>query len=798
MNRLFFIAGNNAKKQKGDMITFFLLTLVAAFLLFDAISAITGMSRVLDDRFDETRGAEMMLITGETDEERDCARLAITENTHVKDYEASPAFCPIFRFRNAENEEWKEYSFLIESTSTEKKYMVHELDGAGEGTNEIFLPLYLKGQFPIGDTMQIRVDDDIYDLRVAGYVEEPYFCSSMNITTYYSYLSQEMMDTMLAEHPVLEDARRIISKAVMNEDSVTAGYSTSDLEKEITDRYKELITPYGNAHPERNYFNYLSVSWEFMRGGSQFIPMIVSGIVMLFAVIIFTVAMIIICFSIRNYIQRSMKDTGVLEASGYTVKELRAALTMQTGLVSLLGTLAGIGLGIVTFGTFENVISTILGLTWNQPVNAVAAAMTAIVLPAFVILITRWVSRAYLKYTVLDALRGGISNHNYRKNHFSFEKTALPVPVVLSMKEMTGSKGRNIALALIVAILTISTLMGFGCYENFGKSADKLIELMGFEAGTIAVTGRRELGDELRKLKGAENVLGVYKFEPTYSFGDKEKTVTTYAVDDMENTLHTILIDGRTVKHDNEVMLTSSIARDLGVKIGDVVTVSFGDASADYLVTGLNQRMEQMGRSGCMIFEAAERILPNLSVVDYYVTGAADVTFADLKKEIDRLGTERGETYATADLGEELESTIGTMSTAMRALCIGIAILTVLVVIFVEALIIRAKIVREWRGMGISKALGMTAGGLITQIMLSSIPAVTAGVLIGALFSQPAGSSLCITAFSIFGLEKVPFHVPVFYMIATGLAILAVALVTAGIFGLKVRKINPVEMITEE
>lgn len=188
MNRLFFIAGNNTKKQKGDMITFFLLTLVAAFLLFDAVSAITGMNRVLDDRFAETRGAEMMLITGDTDEERDCARRAIRENAHVKDYEASPALCPIFRYRNAENEEWKEYSFLIESTSTEKKYMVHELDRAGEGTNEIFLPLYLKGQFPIGDTMQIRIDDDIYDLRVAGYVEEPYFCSSMNITTYYSYL----------------------------------------------------------------------------------------------------------------------------------------------------------------------------------------------------------------------------------------------------------------------------------------------------------------------------------------------------------------------------------------------------------------------------------------------------------------------------------------------------------------------------------------------------------------------------------------------------------------------------------
>ena len=40
MYKLFFIARNNMKKQKGDMITFFILTLFAAFLIFDAASAI--------------------------------------------------------------------------------------------------------------------------------------------------------------------------------------------------------------------------------------------------------------------------------------------------------------------------------------------------------------------------------------------------------------------------------------------------------------------------------------------------------------------------------------------------------------------------------------------------------------------------------------------------------------------------------------------------------------------------------------------------------------------------------------
>ena len=39
MYKLFFIAKNNMKKQKGDMITFFILTFIAALLIFDCASA---------------------------------------------------------------------------------------------------------------------------------------------------------------------------------------------------------------------------------------------------------------------------------------------------------------------------------------------------------------------------------------------------------------------------------------------------------------------------------------------------------------------------------------------------------------------------------------------------------------------------------------------------------------------------------------------------------------------------------------------------------------------------------------
>ena len=131
-------------------------------------------------------------------------------------------------------------------------------------------------------------------------------------------------------------------------------------------------------------------------------------------------------------------------------------------------------------------------------------------------------------------------------------------------------------------------------------------------------------------------------------------------------------------------------------------------------------------------------------------------------------------------------------------LCIVIAILTSIIVVFVEALIIRAKITREWRGMGISKALGVTSGGLISQIVLSNAPAIVVGILIGVLVSQPVGAELCLVIFSLFGVKSMDFNLPLVWIGLTAVVIFASAVITSGVLGLKVRTLKPVEMIVEE
>ena len=48
MFRYLFIARNNIKKQKKDMITFLLMTLIASFLIFISLSFLLGTGSVLD------------------------------------------------------------------------------------------------------------------------------------------------------------------------------------------------------------------------------------------------------------------------------------------------------------------------------------------------------------------------------------------------------------------------------------------------------------------------------------------------------------------------------------------------------------------------------------------------------------------------------------------------------------------------------------------------------------------------------------------------------------------------------
>ena len=174
------IAKNNMKKQKGDMITFFILTLLSAFLIFNCLATLNGMGRVMDDRFDKINGSHEIVFIDDDSEKKECLEKAFKENEHIKEFETTPATRIYGEYKNSKDTEWKEYDFLAESFGNEKKQMkILDIDASDYSENDIFVPLHMKAGYAIGDTLELKLGDNKYKFNVAGYAEDPYFSSTI-------------------------------------------------------------------------------------------------------------------------------------------------------------------------------------------------------------------------------------------------------------------------------------------------------------------------------------------------------------------------------------------------------------------------------------------------------------------------------------------------------------------------------------------------------------------------------------------------------------------------------------------
>jgi len=781
MYHIFFIAKNNAKKQKGDIITLIVLALLSAFLLYTGGSVLSGLGSVMDTEADSHNTAHVYYWVAEF--AADDLEKLFAENKDVKEYDRSRADIINTQYRNAKNEDWSSFEFFFGAYDEERTINKLGVDTASLTDSDILVPYYVKPQFEVGDTIEFKIGDDVYSYKVAGYVVDPMFASSINISIYNMYISQSELDRITEAH---KDA--FISGSSLK----FRGSADADiyaLHNDLWNVYQTWIS----QDQARTAANALEVNWWDMKGGGSFMTQIVMAIFMVFALIVMVIAMIIISFSIRNFIERNMKNTGILEAAGYKTGELSLAIVIENAIAALIGSLIGVGIAAATRQVIGTVVALISGVPWNQPYNFIVAALTCAGIVLLVVTVCLVSSRHYARISVLDCLRGGINNHNFKRNHFPFEKSSMPVPVTLSLKELFGDKRRNIVLIIIVAIITISNNVGFAMVGTFGGQTDAILKLSGLEVPSVSLQESRSLRSDLESMECVDHILLYYQAEPEIMAGDKKATVNCDIYDDTSLVEHNMMIEGRLPQTAKEICLTKKAANELGIGLGDIVYVDYGDKHVDYVVCGLDQKINHMGRKGMFTDEGALRFLDSQDTLMYYIYAKEGYSYDDIASEIGKYTS-----ASVEDSAKMVTETISTVSNSMYIICVAILAVTAMVVVFVEILLVRSKIIRERRNYGVNKALGFTSGQLMIQTMISSIPSVLIGVLLGLSVSAPVASFVMSISLVFFGMEKISVTIPVYGLVLTFVGILAVAMITSLLCSLAIRKVEPVGLLAEE
>ncbi|MCM1257723.1 MAG: ABC transporter permease [Roseburia sp.] len=787
MQGLYDITKNSMKKKKGDILLLFALISLGAMLLYTSISVSLGTGQMQDLAYERTHTADFFYMANEGKEK---LPEIFSSQEEVAEYEDSPCFY----FQNTEyrkekngGEEKKQMPFIL--GKLEEKRTIGKVEGSENREFEkgsIFLPYYMKVSegFELHDTFYLTIGEEEYSFEVKGFVENVLFGTPLNVGVYEAFISQEFYEELAKENEAAKAAEAAQYRMRLKE-----GEDSFDFDKKISVILTRDVPELMGSHD-------LGVNWSTMKDGAAMMSKISMGIILVFSLLLVTVVLIIIRFSIHNSMEMNRKNIGILMAAGYTTRQLNLTAVMEMGILTFFGVIFGIGLGIFGGGIIGHFQGMMLGIRWEQGFDRKGAAITAMILFAIVIFVAYFSGRAYKKMSVLHALRGGIEVHNFKKNYFSFDKTNLPVNLALAGKNILGEKKKNLSIFGIVVLLAFASCTGFELYENFGKTSDLIFKMIGNDFGDMMLAGEDldKAGEELEKWQEAESVLYGSNISIHMESRSEETGCTCSVWREPEDLKNEMVVSGRLPRYENEIMLSTRIAEILDVAEGDSIYVTGSGERMSYVVSGIDQKINNMGLRTTLTEQGAKRLNREykISALAVYVQDGTDVgeLISRTKNEFPDL--------EVSDSKLQAQGVLNGVVLMMTVICLIFVFITVFVVVMVEILLMQSRVTRERKHFGIDKAIGFTTGQLVRQTMMMNLPVIFAGAVTGAVLSIYLMEPMTVTGLSFCGMKTCPLALNPFWLVMTVLGILVIAAASAFIVSVKIRKISPVSMLAEE
>ncbi|WP_034450790.1 ABC transporter permease [Butyrivibrio sp. AE2032] len=779
MNSLFFIAKNNIKKHKGEVAIIFALIFIAAVLLFTSLSLILSGSNMIKECDEKYHVADLLVVARITDEDRLDEILDPIEGYEMKESVPLIITGADYCYSDMEPEDAISYGFYI-FDSAKPTY----LNGYPEEFNdlkddEITLPYYMSYTVNAGDRFTIKITNKDYEFKVKGFTENLYFATSMNISGFNVLVSHDVFEE------ISENVDPACNRTAVNF-KVKDGVDINEFDRTVQ-----------NAFP--GDIKFTTTDRPTMNVATTGMSNVACSIILIFTVMLVVMSVIIMHFSIKNFIELNVQNIGLLQATGYTAKELRLACILEQMIIGLFATAAAVIAGIFCSRPLTVLSGTLMGLSGFSGICIPALISTLAGIPVMVLLGSLIATSSYKKLTVLEALRSGITSHNFKKNHFPLESSRLPLSLVMAGKNIFGSGKKSVFITLIVAGLAFSTCLGFTLFQNWALDQSALLKLVGFEAADIQVDapGNEEF---VRDMMADENVEKVNKWSTIssmeVSYLDKSTSLGIDVYSDIGLIENEYVLEGHLPNNGNEIVLTTVEAENIGASLGDIVNVKSltDDGTVPYTVCGIDQKINNMGKKAVMNEEGAKRLNPDYQFSEVLVYLKDSSRAKELKKQWEKEYTDFQFTLVDDLIG----STISTIKAAMEGICVIFIIATCFVVILTQLLLTRAQVIRERTDLGVSKALGYTSGELIRRTLMTNMPTIALGVILGLLLHIAFANRSILFGLSSFGIRQNDFSTDPKWYAITAAIILICAVITAFLSGRSITKLEPVRILKED
>lgn len=590
----------------------------------------------------------------------------------------------------------------------------------------------------IGDEIRFQVarGGQAADFTVKGFYEDPFMGSSMIgmkgfliSEADYSGIIQTIRDTGI-DALARDGAMLHIFQADTNGEGVTVS-QLNQLINENTElpQYLEFLHS-GNA----------------IAGFMLILQNAFSGLLAAFVVVLIFVVLIVLGHGIGSSIEADYVNMGILKTIGFTGGKLRRIQLAQYMLVILTGMVLGILAAVYVSRIVSAATLTTTGIRIPTDLPAawcfLISGLLFLVLTGFIVFKTGKLKRI----TPMKAIGGEAFIYGTRvKKGFPIRGNYLKYSMAL--RQLTAG-ARRYSGACIVAILLVFFASMIGRMDTWlGADGKGMMDAFNPADHDIGV----QIFGEHTPQEAEATVLSYTGITDRYLLAMQGVSVngidyTANAITDPER-FH--IVEGRTSKADDEIVVTEFVASDLGVAVGDTVTVQADLGSEEYVISGIYTCANDMGDNIGMSREGYLKIGsddPAIWCHHYFLEDAS-------QKEAIIVALEEsygGDVHVHENTWPGLYGIISAMQALLVFLYGMVAAFILIVTIMTGSKILSA----EQRDIGIYKAVGFTSGQLRGTFALRFMIVAVLASIIGTILAAALTDSLVSIVMRMAGISN--------------------------------------------
>ncbi len=527
----------------------------------------------------------------------------------------------------------------------------------------------------------------------------------------------------------------------------------------------------------RDRFNKLGINTVMSIERSMFkmiyiMDILIAAILLVVSVCLILISMVVLRFIINFTITEEFREIGVMKAIGIQNSHIRGLYIIKYLAISVIG--ASIGL-VISFPVSRIMIGSVsqkivVSSRDNFSINIAAAVLAGMSVVLFSYLCTRRICR----FSPIDAIHSGETGERYSgKGVIHLSRSRCPATLFLAVNDILSGMKNYISmmiifilgtLLVILPVNTINTLCSDDLITTFNmvKSDHIISQELLFNPNEDNVEKVERHFSEVREMF-AKNGIDVEVFQEimfrsNICKGDKLTNSLSFHGRGGVTADQYVYLDGTPPQNMHEVALTYLTAEQIGAEIGDKVEIKVGEDIREYMVTAINQSMNNMGE-GVRFHQDA--------MLDYsYAAGSFGIQVnykdnpdkeetAERKEMLERL-------YPDAKIytsGEYIGYMIGDVAGQLDSLKVLILVIIFGINALVAVLMVKSFIIKEKSEIALLKAIGFQDNPLILwQTMRIGIVLFTS-VVFGALISSPLSSLIITPIFQMMGAYSIKYEI---------------------------------------